>query len=50
MISFGKKVKSVVKGSPIINDSTMEDALETCLTEVCEVIDNGSDAVGTILI
>jgi uncharacterized protein with ATP-grasp and redox domains len=37
------------KGSPVINDSTMEDALESGLTGVCEVIDNGSDAVGTIL-
>lgn len=50
MISLNKKVKAVVKGSPIINDSTMEDALETGLTAVCEVVDNGSDAVGTILI
>ncbi|MEW6213728.1 MAG: ARMT1-like domain-containing protein [Nitrospirota bacterium] len=47
--SLGKKVKAVVKSSPVINDSTMEDAVESGLTEVCEVIDNGSDAVGTIL-
>jgi uncharacterized protein with ATP-grasp and redox domains len=47
--SFGKKVTAVVKGSAIINDCTYEDALETALTEVCEVIDNGSDAVGTIV-
>ncbi|HYA11921.1 MAG TPA: ARMT1-like domain-containing protein [Thermodesulfovibrionales bacterium] len=49
LISIGKEIKAVVKGSPVINDSTMEDALESGLTEVCEVIDNGSDAVGTIL-
>jgi hypothetical protein len=49
LISLGKEVKAVVKGSPVINDSTMEDALESGLTGVCEVIDNGSDAVGTIL-
>jgi uncharacterized protein with ATP-grasp and redox domains len=47
--SFGKKVTAVVKGSAIINDCTYEDALETSLTEICEVVDNGSDAVGTIL-
>ncbi len=49
LISMGKKVTAVVKGLPVINDSTMEDAKETGLTSVCEVIDNGSDAVGTIL-
>ncbi|MBM4136393.1 MAG: DUF89 family protein [Nitrospira sp.] len=49
LISLGKKVRAVVKGSPVINDSTMDDAIESGLTEICEVIDNGSDAVGTIL-
>jgi damage-control phosphatase, subfamily I len=47
--SLGKKVTAVVKGSAIINDCTCEDACETGLSEICEVIDNGSDAVGTIL-
>ena len=49
LISADKKVTVVVKGSPVINDSTIEDALESGLTEICEVVDNGSDAVGTIL-
>ncbi|MEW6162209.1 MAG: ARMT1-like domain-containing protein [Nitrospirota bacterium] len=49
LVSIGKKVTAVVKGSPVINDSTVEDAVESGLTEVCEVIDNGSDAVGTVL-
>jgi uncharacterized protein with ATP-grasp and redox domains len=49
LISADKKVTVVVKGSPVINDSTIEDALESGLTGICEVIDNGSDAVGTIL-
>jgi uncharacterized protein with ATP-grasp and redox domains len=49
LITFGKKVKAVVKGSPVINDSTIDDAKESGLVEICEVIDNGSDAVGTIL-
>jgi hypothetical protein len=45
----GKKVKAVVKGSPVLNDVTLEDARQVNLTELCEVVDNGSDAVGTIL-
>ena len=49
LVSHGKKVTAVVKGSDVINDSTMQDARETHLTETCHVIDNGSDAVGTIL-
>ncbi|MCK4625504.1 MAG: DUF89 family protein, partial [Phycisphaerae bacterium] len=44
-----EKVTVVVKGSPIINDATMEDAETTGLTELVKVIDNGSDAPGTIL-
>jgi uncharacterized protein with ATP-grasp and redox domains len=49
MVSHGKKVAAVVKGSPVINDCTLEDAVEAGMTGVCEVIDNGSDGVGTIL-
>ncbi len=49
LVNEGKKVTAVVKASPVINDSTMEDAREAGLTEVCTVVDNGSDAVGTIL-
>jgi len=47
--SLSKSVIAVVKGSSVINDCTREDAREAGLTRVCEVIDNGSDAVGTIL-
>jgi len=49
MVSQGKKVVAVVKGSSVINDCTIKDAREAGITEVCEVIDNGSDGVGTIL-
>jgi uncharacterized protein with ATP-grasp and redox domains len=49
LISFGKNVTVVVKGGPVINDSTLKDALESGLTRICQVIDNGSDAVGTIV-
>ncbi len=46
---LAEKVTVAVKGSPIINDATMEDAEATGLTELVKVIDNGSDAPGTIL-
>ena len=43
------KITVVVKGKPVINDATMEDAEFASLTEMVEVIDNGSDGPGTIL-
>jgi uncharacterized protein with ATP-grasp and redox domains len=43
------KVTFVVKGSPIINDATMDDARTTGMTDIVHVVDNGSDAPGTIL-
>ncbi|KPJ66054.1 MAG: hypothetical protein AMJ43_09245 [Coxiella sp. DG_40] len=43
------KVTVVVKGTPVINDATMEDALIAGLPKIVDVIDNGSDAPGTIL-
>lgn len=49
LASYGKNVVAVVKGSAVINDCTEADAVETGLIGVCEVIDNGSDGVGTIL-
>ncbi len=45
----GKQVTAVVKGSAVINDATMQEAREAGLAETCTVMDNGSDAVGTIL-
>ena len=44
-----EKVTVAVKGKPVINDATMEDAEVAGLTRIVEVIDNGSDAPGTIL-
>ena len=49
MMQSGKKTKAVVKGSPVLNDATIADANESGLGKICEVIENGSDAVGTIL-
>jgi len=44
-----EKITVVVKGKPVINDATVEDADLAGLTRIVEVIDNGSDAPGTIL-
>lgn len=44
-----EKVTVVVKGKPVINDATMEDAVVAGLPRIVEVIDNGSDGPGTIL-
>jgi uncharacterized protein with ATP-grasp and redox domains len=49
LLSMGKRVTAVVKGGPVLNDCTMDDARETGLDTLCPVVDNGSDAVGTIL-
>jgi len=43
------KITVAVKGSPVINDATMEDANLIGLNRIVEVIDNGSDGPGTIL-
>jgi hypothetical protein len=43
------KITFAVRGEPIINDITFDDAREVGLTEMVKVIDNGSDAPGTIL-
>jgi len=44
-----EKVTVSVRGAPVINDATMDDAEAVGLTQLVEVIDNGSDAPGTIL-
>ena len=43
------KVTFAVRGSPVLNDATMADAEETGMTALVQVVDNGSDAPGTIL-
>jgi uncharacterized protein with ATP-grasp and redox domains len=44
-----ERVTVVVKGEPVINDATEKDAGVAGLTRIVEVVDNGSDAPGTIL-
>lgn len=46
---LGKEVIYSVKGKPILNDATVEDAVEVSMTSLCKVIHNGSDKVGTWL-
>lgn len=47
--TLGKPVTYVVKGGPAVNDATRDDARGAGLEEVCEVIDNGAAAMGTLL-
>ena len=44
-----RKVVFGVRGGPVINDATMEDARVSGMAGMVEVIDSGSDAPGTIL-
>lgn len=44
-----ERVTVAVKGSPIINDATMEDAVATGIDHLTTVIDNGTDVPGTLL-
>lgn len=44
-----EKITAVVRGAPVINDATMEDAEEVGLTGLVTVIPNGDDAPGTVL-
>jgi len=43
------RVTVAVRGAPVLNDATMADACIAGLCELVEVIENGSDAPGTIL-
>ena len=44
-----EKITVFVRGAPVLNDATMEDAVAAGLPETAPVFDNGSDAPGTIL-
>jgi uncharacterized protein with ATP-grasp and redox domains len=45
----GRDVTAVVKGAPVINDATREDAAQAGLFESAPVMDNGNDGIGTLL-
>jgi len=44
-----ERVTLVVRGAPVINDATRIDARAVGLDKIVEVLDNGSDAPGTLL-
>lgn len=44
-----ERIKFAVKGGPVINDATIDDAQETGLTDLVRVVSNGDDSPGTIL-
>ena len=46
---MGKPVTYVVRDVPVINDVTREDAIDSGLSEVAEIISSGTTAPGTIL-
>ncbi len=43
------EVVAVVRGAPIVNDATREDARAVGLTDVCRVIDTGSEMLGLLV-
>jgi hypothetical protein len=47
--TLDRPVTYVVKGGAAVNDATREDAIAAGLDRVCEVIDNGAAAMGTLL-
>ncbi len=44
-----ERITFAVRGRPVLNDATLADAEAVGLTELVDVIDNGSDVPGTIL-
>ncbi len=45
----GKELTVAVKGSPVINDATREDAEAAGLAASAGILDNGNDGIGTLL-
>jgi damage-control phosphatase, subfamily I len=43
------KVTYAVRGGAVLNDATMDDAIDAGLTKIVRVIDNGADIPGTVL-
>lgn len=43
------RITACVKGHPVLNDATLEDAREARLSELATVIDNGLDVPGTVV-
>jgi uncharacterized protein with ATP-grasp and redox domains len=47
--TLAKPVTYVVKGGPILNDATRQDALAAGLDWIATLVDNGSNALGTLI-
>lgn len=47
--TLDKPVTYVVKGGPIFNDATADDARSAGVSRIATIIDNGSDAPGTVM-
>jgi uncharacterized protein with ATP-grasp and redox domains len=43
------QITAIVRGKPVLNDATMEDAIQVGFTEMVNVIGNGSEIAGTYL-
>jgi len=46
---MGHEVTYAVRGQPILNDATLEDARQVGMNDICRVIASGSDCPGTVL-
>lgn len=46
---LGAEVSYAVRGGPILNDATLEDARFVGMDRICQVISSGADSPGTIL-
>jgi hypothetical protein len=44
-----KKILYAVRGKPVINDATFDDAIQSEINTIAEIIDSGTDAPGVIL-
>jgi len=44
-----RPVTYVVRGAPVINDATCEDAVEAGIDKIADIISSGTDAPGTVL-
>ena len=49
LVRLGHEVTYAVRGTPILNDATMDDAKRVGMTDRCEVITSGVDTPGTVL-
>jgi damage-control phosphatase, subfamily I len=47
LLGLGKKVIYSVKSGPVLNDSTMEDAVYTGINKIAQVVESGSRYLGT---